>query len=119
MEFLVVNEMVDYIGVTLDLIGFFLILGIGFYAVRLVGSFKRGSLERGWRYITIAALFLVIAQISYLFMAVVPEYSTLAINAGIVFDILGSLFLLIGLRAHFNVWHVNETTETSSATHNV
>ena len=91
-----------------SVVGLVLILGIAYYSVRLLRTFKTGILEKSWRAIAISGLFLAAAQIAYLFQAIAVN-TMLPIDTGIMLDILGSLFLLLGLRMHLKTWLVGNT----------
>ena len=95
--------MVDYVTVSFATLGLLLILGVAFYGATLLRSFRKGALEKGWKYVAISGISLVIAQSSYLVSMVLPSGSLLA-NDRLFFNFLGILFLFLGLRAHLNVW---------------
>ncbi len=72
----------------------------GFYALKLVASFRTGILAKSWRQITIGAIFLISAQLPLLIAAIGlfgADYSLL-IELGTIMRFLGVIFLAIGLR---------------------
>ena len=74
-------------------------------------------LERGWRHIAVASVFLVCAQLPYMFSGAVPSglFSSV-IDLGIALDLIGTVFLAYGLRAHYEVWRTDSNeTRTPSA----
>jgi hypothetical protein len=95
-----------------SVVGLFLILGIAYYSVRLLRTFRTGILEKSWRAIAISGLFLTSAQIAY-FLQALEANAMILIDAGIIFDILGSLFLLAGLRTHLKTWLLGNAATTA------
>ena len=49
------ENMLDYSLLVIDLLGFFTILGIGYYASRIMIQMRTGLLEKSWRYLVAAA----------------------------------------------------------------
>lgn len=83
--------------------GLFVLLALGFYAVRLVTSFRTGMLAKSWKEVTIGALILIIAQFPF-FVAGFGIYETVFVSLGMGMRFLGVIFLIIGLRAQSRVW---------------
>lgn len=106
--------MIDYFGLVTSLLGFAVILGVAYYAIRLLKTFRRGLLEKGWQSIAISGLLLTGAQVAYFLQSMFPAAGTQLIDAGILLDVLGSIFLLFGLRSHFNSWHIQTKVATGS-----
>jgi arginine exporter protein ArgO len=105
---------IDYMQIT-EIAGLIILTTLGFYALRLLGSFRTGVLARSWRYISVGAILLIFAQIPLIaegigsFIAYVPSLAILAM--GLRF--LGVVFLIIGMRIQSSVWQ----TETKTLPH--
>jgi hypothetical protein len=106
---------IDYIQVTIGIVGVILLGIFGFYAVRLLRSFKSGILENGWKKVTIGAIFLVLgqfphlaAQISSTSLALYFEYPEMLLR------LLGIVFLILGFRAQYQVWRVDNKNLSST-----
>ncbi len=99
----------DYLQLAILIVGVWVLSVFGFYAVRLLASFKKGMLEKGWKLVTYGAIVLVLAQIPFLIGAFSPAArSSLLSDMGDLFRLLGMLFLIFGFREQYQVWRVDE-----------
>lgn len=85
-----------------------LLVVFGYYAMRLLQSFKSGILENGWKRVTLGAIFLALGQfprlaalVSSTSLASYFEYPELLLR------LLGILFLILGFRAQYQVWRMD------------
>jgi arginine exporter protein ArgO len=98
-----------------EIAGLLILSALGFYALQLLASFRTGILAKSWRYISVGALFLILAQIPLisegtgLFQAYVSSLAILVM----AMRFIGIVFLIIGLRVQSKVWQ----TETGSSSH--
>ena len=108
---------IDYIQIGLGMAALVALIFVGFFALKLLVSLRQGMLERGWKHIAWASVFLVSAQFPYMFSGVVPPgLFTSVIDVGITLDLIGTVFLAYGLRAHYHIWKIdtNQTKATSA-----
>lgn len=99
----------DYSFVVIDLFGLFTIVGIGYYASRILVQMKTGLLEKSWRYLVAAAYVLLGAVVVFLF----EQFS----GGGLIFEVtshlsavllvIGGIYILLGFRAHYIVFSPN------------
>jgi hypothetical protein len=95
----------DSIQLAIEILGVGVLSIFGFYAIRLLASFKRGRLEEGWRKVTIGAIVLVIAQFPFLAAGVASSaISAILTDVGGIFRLIGLLFLIFGFRAQYEIW---------------
>ena len=72
-----------------SVVGLVLILGISYYSVRLLRTFRTGILEKSWIAIAVSGLFLAAAQLAY-FLQAATDNTMKLIDTGIVLNIFGS-----------------------------
>jgi hypothetical protein len=106
---------IDYILVSEGVAGMILLGIFGFFAISLLRSFKNGILESGWKKVTIGAIFLVLGQFPYLAALISSaslaryfEYPMLLLR------LLGLVFLILGFRAQYQVWRVDNKNLSST-----
>jgi protein-S-isoprenylcysteine O-methyltransferase Ste14 len=91
----------------------------GFYAAKLLGSFKTGMLERGWKQVTIGAIVLVLAQFFFIGSGISSSsIVSLLLGVGTLMRLIGLVFLTLGLRTHYQIWRLDNkdlTTATASS----
>jgi len=93
---------------SMEILGVVVLSIFGFYAVRLLSSFKRGMLEKGWKNVTQGAIILVLAQIPFLLAGITPStLSSILIGAGDLLRLIGIIFLIVGFRAQYQIWRVD------------
>ena len=93
----------------------------GFFALRLLSSFRTGILAKSWRHISVGAIFLILAQLPLIAASLGPsgEESSLLIITGTMMRFLGIVFLTLGLRAQCKVWwsenkHLDQGAKSSA-----
>jgi hypothetical protein len=106
---------INYLQLGMEIAGVVTLSIFGFYAVKLLGSFRKGMLERGWRLVTLAAIILVLAQIPFLVAAISSSsLAALLTDIGNVARFVGIVCLTIGFRAQYQIWRIDK----KQATHN-
>jgi hypothetical protein len=99
---------IDYLVLVKEVAGVAVLSAFGYYAVRLLASFRKGMLERGWRLVVFGAILLGIAQIPFLVAAVtLGNLSSMLDDAGEAFRFIGMIFLILGFRAQYQIWRVD------------
>lgn len=97
---------IDYIELSMELIGVVLLSVFGFYAFMLLATFRKGLLENGWRNVTRGAIILALAQIPLL--ASRFTFETFLGYVGDFIRFVGIVFLILGVRAQYKVWKLDE-----------
>ena len=86
----------------------------GFYALKILGNFKSGMLEKGWKQVALGSVFLILAQllliVSQIGVAGLTNFLDLVAYA---LRLLAMIFLILGLREHYLVWRVDKTEPLS------
>ncbi len=90
------------------IIGSALLLVFGFYALKLLASFRKGVLEKGWKEVTVGAIFLVLAQ----FLIIVSGFGAPSLVSPLNISVqamrfVGIVLLILGFRAHYQVWRLD------------
>jgi hypothetical protein len=106
---------IDYALLVMEVVGIAVLSTFGYYAVRLLASFRKGMLERGWRLVVFGAILLGIAQIPFLVAAVTSgNLSTMLGYVGDVFRFAGMISLILGFRAQYQIWRVDKKIPPST-----
>lgn len=95
------------------ILGIAALSALGFYAIRLLASFKTGLLAKSWRQVAIGAFLLILAQIPF-FLSGFGELSDAMVylTAGaMVMRLAGVIFFILGLRAQSKVWRLESKTQ--------
>jgi hypothetical protein len=85
----------------------FLLLGLLYYAMRILTSFKRGMLERGWRLLSVGIIILVAGEL----VLTVSNYNPVGgylFQLGIGIDSIGVLLAVLGFKSHFEIWNTGK-----------
>lgn len=99
----------DYIQFGTEIVGVFVLSTFGYYAWRLLSSFRKGLLERGWRLVAAGAIVLAIAQIPFLASLVFPPHSmAILVPAGNLARFAGIILLTLGFRDQYKIWRVDK-----------
>jgi len=93
----------------MELVGVVTLSVFGFYALRLLSTFRKGLLEEGWRNVTRGAVILAMAQIPLLVSRFV--FDSFLDYVGDIFRFIGIFFLILGFRSQYKVWKVNDEKE--------
>jgi len=100
---------IDYNQLTIEILGVVVLSIFGFYAVRLLSTFRNGMLEKGWKYVTEGAIILALAQIPFLVARIgSPSFVSLLDDAGDILRLIGMIFLILGFRAQYQVWRLDK-----------
>ncbi len=82
-----------------------------YYAVRLLSTFRKGMLERGWKLVVVGAILLGVAQIPILTAALISgSLSRPLTDAGELVRFAGIIFLILGFRAQYQIWKIDRKT---------
>ena len=103
-----------------DILGVGVVLAFGFYAVKILGSFRAGMLEKGWKEVAYGGISLIVAQLFLLSGDVFSNGMNVVLNdAGTLTRFLGMILIILGMRTHYHVWRLDNknlapATETRS-----
>ncbi|MGI0078587.1 MAG: hypothetical protein ACRECH_03090 [Nitrososphaerales archaeon] len=98
-----------------EIAGLVVLSAFGFYAIRLVASFRTGLLAESWEQVTVGAIFLISAQIPFLASGIGSfGGESLLTGLGTLMRFVGVLFLVIGLRAQSRVWRLEKNLVDST-----
>ena len=94
----------------------FLLIGLLYYALRILTSFKKGMLERGWKFLSEGIILLVGGEL----LLTLSNYMSLGgylFQLGIGIDAVGVCLALLGFKSHYDIWelgkgHPKEAAET-------
>ncbi|MDA4130485.1 MAG: hypothetical protein OK457_06915 [Thaumarchaeota archaeon] len=103
------DDIVNFATLGIDVVMLAGYLGAGYYAYRLIASLKDGLLEKGWKQIVLASIFFLMGQFIWVptdFAGGIYPYYTLQLADGL--DMLAAIFLLLGLKYHFEVWRLDK-----------
>jgi hypothetical protein len=104
----------DYVQLAMVSVGIVVLSVFGFYAVRLLSSFKRGMLAEGWKRVTIGATFLVVAQFPILGSGIESSSLTSPLSLiGTLLRFIGIVFLILGFKAQHEIWRVDNKEDLS------
>jgi predicted membrane channel-forming protein YqfA (hemolysin III family) len=97
----------DYSFVALGVVALVAVLGMAYYASRILLQMRTGELEKTWRYL-VAGAYLIAAAVTILLVQEVVTLSSLissiATHLGVTMLVIGSLYILFGFRAHYRVF---------------
>jgi len=100
---------INYLQLAKEITGVMVLSVFGYYAVRMLASFRKGMLERGWKLVTLAAIILVLAQIPFLAAAISsPSVASVLTGIGSIGRFAGIVCLTIGFRAQYQIWRVDK-----------
>lgn len=85
----------------------FTVLGMAYYASRILIQMRTGELEKTWRYL-VAGAYLVEAAVVIILVAAVITFpaniTSAATHLGATMLVIGSVYMLMGFRAHYRVF---------------
>ncbi len=98
--------MPDYSLLVIDIIGFFTILGIGYYSSRILMQMRTGLLEKSWRYLVAAAYVLQGGVVVFLFQQFSSSTLMFEVTSHLAATlfVIGGIYILLGFRAHYVVF---------------
>ena len=85
----------------------FLLIALLYYALRILTSFKKGMLERGWKLICQGIIILVAGELVILLSDYQPTGGYLY-QLGTGIDTLGLCLVILGLKAHYDIWRMGK-----------
>lgn len=100
------QRVIDYSFVAIDLLAIVTIVGIGYYASKILIQMRTGILEKSWRYL-VAAAYVMLGGVVMLF---VEQFATSTLleeitsHLSAVLLVIGGVYILLGFRAHYMVF---------------
>jgi hypothetical protein len=105
---------INFLQLAFDIVGFTALLIFVFYAVRLLRSFRKGLLERGWKWVSAGAFLLAAAELPFLTTQVMGPYvASLLSDAGMLMRFSGLVCLILGFKAQYEIWRVDNKKSSS------
>jgi hypothetical protein len=92
-----------------------LLIGLLYYALRILTSFRRGLLEQGWKIISWGAIILVAGQLLVALSAYVSLNGFLY-QFGVGIDAVGVFFAILGLKSHLSIWEIGKESKAKNST---
>lgn len=100
--------MLDYSYLVLGIIALLTVLGMAFYASKILLQMRTGELEKSWKYL-VAAAYLVEAAIIILLIEEVVflnvEMSSVITHLAVTLLVIGAAYIFLGFRAHYQVFN--------------
>lgn len=81
----------------------FLLVILLFYAVSILATFRKGMLERGWKYLSVGLIILVGGDV----VLTLSNYYTsggVLYELGLAIDAAGVVFAILGFKSHRDIW---------------
>ncbi len=99
----------DIVSIILDVIGAMLLVMLSYYAFATLLWMRAGKLEKSWRYLSRAVIFLTAGVLLFSLISSVPPdlilpFTWIASSTMLV----GTFLLLLGFRSHYLVWSGKE-----------
>jgi predicted membrane channel-forming protein YqfA (hemolysin III family) len=99
--------MLDYSYLALGIVAVFTVLGMAYYASKILLQMRTGELEKTWRFL-VAGAYLIEAAVVILFVQEIVTFSSIitsiATHLGVTMLVIGSVYILFGFRAHYIVF---------------
>jgi predicted membrane channel-forming protein YqfA (hemolysin III family) len=99
--------LLDYSYVALGIVAFFTVLGMAYYASKVLFQMRTGELEKTWRYL-VAGAYLIEVAVVILFVQEILAFSatiaSITTHLGVTMLVIGSMYILLGFRAHYIVF---------------
>jgi predicted membrane channel-forming protein YqfA (hemolysin III family) len=99
--------MIDYSYLALGIVALFTVLGMAYYASRILLQMRTGELEKTWRWL-VAGAYLIEAAVVILFVQEILTFSSLvssiATHLGVTMLVIGSVYILLGFRSHYRIF---------------
>jgi hypothetical protein len=99
--------MLDYSYIAIGIVAVFTVLGMAYYASRILMQMRTGELEKTWRFLVAGAYLVEAAVVILLIQEVVTfsvNVSSVATHLGATMLVIGSVYILLGFRAHYRVF---------------
>jgi predicted membrane channel-forming protein YqfA (hemolysin III family) len=97
----------DFSYIALEIVAVFTVLGMAYYASKILLQMRTGELEKTWRFLVAGAYLIEAAVVILLIQAVItfsPGVSSIATHLGATMLVIGSVYILFGFRAHYRVF---------------
>jgi drug/metabolite transporter (DMT)-like permease len=102
------SAMLDYSYLVLGTIALFTVLGMAYYATRILLQMRTGELEKSWKYL-VAGAYLVEAAIVLLLVAEFffqnSSMSFILSHLSVTLLVVGAVYIFLGFRAHYQVFN--------------
>ena len=99
-----------------DIIGVGVVLAFGFYAVKILASFRAGMLEKGWKQVAYGGIALIVAQLFLISGDVFSGGMNVLLSvAGTLTRFLGMILIILGMRTHYQVWRLDNKSLAPAA----
>lgn len=85
----------------------FLLIALLYYGLRILTSFKKGMLERGWRILSVGIIFLVAGVLIMTLSSYIPVGGYLY-QFAIGFNAVGICLAVLGFKSHYDVWSIGD-----------
>lgn len=92
----------------------FLLIALLYYALRILTSFKKGLLERGWRILSVGIILLVAGVL----IMTLSNYITVGgylYQLGIGINAIGVCLAVMGFKSHYDVWAIGKEDNSKVA----
>jgi predicted membrane channel-forming protein YqfA (hemolysin III family) len=99
--------MLDYSYVALGVVAVITVLGMAYYATRILMQMRTGELEKTWRFLVAGAYLIEAAVVILLIQEVVTlsaSIASISTHLGATMLVIGSVYILFGFRAHYRVF---------------
>jgi hypothetical protein len=100
--------MLDYSYLVLGTIALFTVLGMAYYASRILLQMRTGELEKSWKYL-VAGAYLVEAAIIMLLIGEVFLFNSTTVSLiahlAVTLLVVGAVYIFLGFRAHYQVFN--------------
>ena len=97
----------------LEAIMSFLLIGLLFYAMKILTSFKKGILEHGWKLLSQGIIILVAGELVLDLSNSFPLGGYL-FQLGLGIDAIGVCFAVLGFKSHYDIWSMKEDRKSDA-----
>jgi len=107
VELQMIPEASNLVTFVLEGVMSFLLIALLYYAMRILTSFKKGMLERGWKLLSEGIIILVGGEL----IITLSNYQSAGgylFQLGIGVDALGVCFAILGFKSHSDIWKVGK-----------
>jgi len=100
--------MLDYSYLVLGTIALFTVLGMAYYATKILLQMRTGELEKSWKYL-VAGAYLIEAAIIILLVQEVflvnAGMASVVTHLAVTLLVVGAVYIFLGFRAHHQVFN--------------
>ena len=102
----------DVVSIVLDIVGAALLLLLSYYAFATLLWMLNGKLEKSWRYLSRAVMFLTLGALLFALSSSVPPGFVMPFTwFASTTMLIGTFLLLLGFRSHYLVWSGKEVRD--------